>query len=264
VSADWSPNYLYEKEKMAAKLKMPGGRKVALITGSGRRLGRKSALALAEDGWDIVVNYSRSASEAAATVREIAKLDIEAIAIRADIKNSKQVDRMFRQVIDHFGRLDLLVNNAAVFPPAKKFVDISDELWDSVISTNLTGQFYCARAAAKVMAQRGGKIINFASLGGLQVWQEHIAYNVAKAGVIMLTRALSKALAPKITVNAIAPGTIMIPGEESGNIKHIDEAKIPLKRYGNSEDITRALLYLAHADYVTGQILVVDGGRAVL
>ena len=256
---------------MAAKSRMPGGRKVALITGSGRRLGKRSAMALAEDGYDIVINYSHSSKEAAAAVNDITRLDIEAIAIKADISDSKQVDRMFKQALDHFGRLDLLVNNAAIFPAAKRFTDISDKLWEQVISTNLTGQFYCARAAAKIMAQRDirsgspcGKIVNFASLGGFQVWQDHIPYNVAKAGVIMLTKALSRALAPKIAVNAIAPGTVIIPGEESGNIKHIDESKIPLKRYGRPCDITSALLYLAHADYVTGQILVVDGGRAVL
>lgn len=243
---------------------MTNGRKVALITGSGRRLGRQSALALAKDGWDIVVNYAHSMKEAAYTLEEIEKLDVEVISVRADIRHSKQVDKMFRQAVKHFGRLDLLVNNAAIFPPAKKFIEISDELWDYVISTNLTGQFYCARAAAKMMEKRGGKIINFASLGGFQVWQEHIAYNVAKAGVIMLTKALSKALAPKITVNAIAPGTIIIPGEESTGIRHVEEKKIPLKRYGVAEDITSAVLYLAHADYVTGQILAVDGGRSVL
>jgi pteridine reductase len=137
-------------------------------------------------------------------------------------------------------------------------------MWDYVIATNLTGQFYCARAAARLMEEHGGKIINFASLGGLQVWPDHVAYNVAKAGVVMLTKSLSKALAPKITVNAIAPGTIIIPGEESAEIRHIDEQKIPLQRYGEAGDIISALLYLAHADYVTGQILLVDGGRAVL
>jgi NAD(P)-dependent dehydrogenase (short-subunit alcohol dehydrogenase family) len=252
------------KEEMAAKPRMPGGRKVALVTGSGRRLGRKSALALAENGWDIVINYAHSAREAAVTVKEIARLDIEAIAIRADITDSKQVDRMFRQALDHYGRLDLLVNNAAIFPPPRKFKDISDELWERVISTNLTGQFYCARAAARAMAQHGGKIINFASLGGFQVWQDYVSYNVAKAGVIMLTKALSRALAPKITVNAIAPGTIMIPGEESKDLKHIEESKIPLRRYGRAGDITGALLYLANANYVTGQVILVDGGRAVL
>ncbi len=243
---------------------MKNDRRVALITGSGRRLGRQSAFALARDGWDIVVNYAHSSKEAARTVKEIERLGVQAISVKADITNSKQVDEMFRQAVEHFGRLDLLVNNAAIFPPAKKFTEISDKLWDYVISTNLTGQFYCARAAANSMEKRGGKIINFASLGGLQVWQEHIAYNVAKAGVIMLTKALSKALAPKITVNAIAPGTIIIPGEESADIRHIEEKKIPLKRYGESEDITSAVLYFANADYVTGQVLAVDGGRSVL
>lgn len=249
---------------MTAKLRMPGGRKVALITGGGRRLGRRAALALAEDGWDIVINYSHSAREATVTKKEIAKLDIEAIAIRADIRYSKQVDRMFMAAVKHFGRLDLLVNNAAIFPPPAKFAEISDSMWENVISTNLTGQFYCARAAAKIMAQHGGKIVNFASLGGLQAWPHHISYSVAKAGVIMLTKSLSKALAPKITVNAIAPGTILIPGEESESIRHIEEEKIPLKRYGRADDITAAIIYLAHADYVTGQVIAVNGGRAVL
>ncbi len=247
---------------MAANQKSSKERKVALITGSGRRLGRRSALALAKDGWNIVINYAHSQKED--TANEISKLGVDVISIKADITNSKQVDEMFRQTVEHFGRLDLLVNNAAIFPPAKKFTEISDELWNYAISTNLTGQFYCARAAARIMEDRGGKIINFASLGGFQVWQEHIAYNVAKAGVVMLTKALAKALAPKIMVNAIAPGTIIIPGEESGDIKHIEEKKIPLKRYGGANDITSAVLYLAHADYVTGQIIAVDGGRTIL
>jgi len=237
-------------------------RKVALITGSGRRLGRQSAIALARDGWDIVINYAHTDGEE--TAKTIRKIGVNAISIKADITDSKQVDEMFRQSMEHFERLDLLVNNAAIFPPAKKFAEISDEFWNHVISTNLTGQFYCARAAVKAMAWRGGKIINFASLGGFQVWQEHIAYNVAKAGVVMLTKALAKALAPNIMVNAIAPGTIIIPGEESGEIKHIEEKKIPLKRYGTAEDIISALLYLAHADYLTGQIISVDGGRTIL
>lgn len=239
-------------------------RPVALITGSGRRLGRQIALALAKDGWDIVLNYSQSEESAMQTVKNIENFGVNCIALKADIKDSKQVDTMFDKTLQIFKRLDLLVNNAAIFPPPVRFEEISDELWRFVIDTNLTGQFYCARAAARVMAEKGGKIINLASLGGLQVWQMHIAYNVAKAGVIMLTRAMAKALAPKITVNAIAPGTIIIEGEESGDIKHIEEEKIPLKRYGTPNDINSAVLYLSHADYVTGQVLVVDGGRAIL
>lgn len=240
------------------------GRKVALVTGSGRRLGRQSALALARDGWAVVVNYAHSAREAASTLKEIKAIGGDALSVKADITSSKQVNAMFNQTFGHFGRLDLLVNNAAIFPPSKKFTDITDELWDYVISTNLTGQFYCARAAARMMEKRGGKIINFASLGGFQSWSEHISYNVAKAGVVMLTKSMAKALAPKITVNAIAPGTIIIPGEESNEIRHIEENKIPLQRYGEAGDIVSAVLYLAYADYVTGQIIQVDGGRAIL
>ncbi len=240
------------------------GRKVALVTGSARRLGRQSALALAKDGWDIVVNYAHSSKEAAATLKEIKAMGVDALSVRADITSSKQVNAMFNQTFGHFGRLDLLVNNAAIFPPSKKFTEITDELWDYVVSTNLTGQFYCSRAAAKMMEKRGGKIINFASLGGFQAWPEHISYNVAKAGVIMLTKSMAKALAPKVTVNAIAPGTIIIPGEESDEITHIEEKRIPLQRYGEAGDIVSAVLYLAYADYVTGQIIQVDGGRAIL
>lgn len=239
-------------------------RPVALVTGSGRRLGRQIALALAKDGWDVVLNYNHSKEPAMKTLLEIRNFGVNCIAVKADIKDSKQVDAMFERAFKTFDRLDLLVNNAAIFPPPVKFEGISDELWRFVLDTNLTGQFYCARAAARIMAERGGKIINLASLGGLQVWQEHIAYNVAKAGVIMLTKAMAKALAPKITVNAVAPGTIIIEGEESGEIRHIETEKIPLKRYGKPEDIKAAVLYLAHADYVTGQVLVIDGGRAIL
>jgi NAD(P)-dependent dehydrogenase (short-subunit alcohol dehydrogenase family) len=249
---------------MSSKNVRKEDRKVALVTGSGRRLGRQSALALAEDGWNIVVNHAHSPKEAADTVKEIKSFGVEALSIKADITSSKEVDAMFNQSFGHFGRLDLLVNNAAIFPPARKFTEITDELWDYVIATNLTGQFYCARAAARLMEEHGGKIINFASLGGFQAWPEHVSYNVAKAGVVMLTGSLAKALAPKITVNGIAPGTIIISGEESGEIKHLEEKKIPLQRYGEAGDIISALLYLAHADYVTGEIIHVDGGRAVL
>ncbi len=249
---------------MAIKQGDKKDRKVALVTGSGRRLGRQSALALARDGWNVVVNYAHSAKEANETVREIKSLGADVISVKADITSSTEVEAMFNQAFGHFGRLDLLVNNAAIFPPPKKFADISDDLWDYVLGTNLTGQFYCARAAARIMEQHGGKIVNFASLGGFQAWPDFVAYNVAKAGVVMLTKSLSKALAPKITVNAIAPGTIIIPGEESDEIRHIEEKKIPLQKYGEAGDIVSALLYLAHADYVTGEILLVDGGRAVL
>jgi 3-oxoacyl-[acyl-carrier protein] reductase len=241
-------------------------KKVALVTGSGRRLGRQIAIALAEAGFDIVVNYNQSKDEAKKTLRKVEEFGREAIAIKADITNSGQVRKMVEKAIEKFGQIDVLVNNAAIFPKPVKFWEITDELWDRVIDTNLKGQFLCSREVVKYMLERKkGKIINIASLGGLQVWTEHIAYNVAKAGLIMLTKAMAKALAPYITVNAIAPGTIIIPGEETGEIKHISERKIPLKRYGKPSDITDVVVFLAtKGDYITGQVIAVDGGRSIL
>ncbi len=241
-------------------------KKVALVTGSGRRLGRQIAIALAEAGFDIVVNYNQSGDEAKKTLQRIKELGRDVIAIKADITKSNQVKKMIEKAIEKFGQIDVLVNNAAIFPKPVKFWEITDELWDYVIDTNLKGQFLCSREVVKFMLERKkGKIINIASLGGLQVWTEHIAYNVAKAGLIMLTKAMAKALAPYITVNAIAPGTIIIPGEESGEIKHIPEHKIPLKRYGKPSDITDLVVFLAtKGDYITGQVIPVDGGRSIL
>jgi 3-oxoacyl-[acyl-carrier protein] reductase len=241
-------------------------KKVALVTGSGRRLGRQIAIALAEAGFDIVVNYNQSKDEAKKTLQKVEEFGRQAIAIKADITNSGQVRKMVEKAIEKFGQIDVLVNNAAIFPKPVKFWEITDELWDRVIDTNLKGQFLCSREVVKYMLERKkGKIINIASLGGLQVWTEHIAYNVAKAGLIMLTKAMAKALAPYITVNAIAPGTIIIPGEETGEIKHIPERKIPLKRYGKPSDITDVVVFLAtKGDYITGQVIAVDGGRSIL
>lgn len=241
-------------------------RKVALVTGSGRRLGRQIAIALSEAGFDIVLNYNQSKDEAVKTLNRIKEIGREAIAIRADITKSNQVRKMVEKAIEKFGYIDVLVNNAAIFPKPVKFWEIDDELWDRVIDTNLKGQFLCSREVVKFMLERKkGKVINIASLGGLQVWTEHIAYNVAKAGLIMLTKAMAKALAPYITVNAVAPGTIIIPGEETGEIKHIPEYKIPLRKYGKPSDITDVVVFLAtRGDYITGQVIFVDGGRSIL
>ena len=148
-------------------------KKVALVTGSGRRLGRQIAIALAESGFDIVVNYNRSRDEAMKTLSRIRELGRDAIVIKADITKGSQVKRMVEKAIEKFGQIDVLVNNAAIFPKPVKFWEISDELWDYVINTNLKGQFLCSREVVKFMLERKkGKIINIASLGGLQVWTE--------------------------------------------------------------------------------------------
>lgn len=238
---------------------------IALITGSGRRLGRRIAIALAEKGFDIIIHYNRSKAEAIKAEKEIKKMGRRCICIKADITNTVHVRRMMKKAINVFGKIDLLVNNAAVFPPPFALADVSEYIWDTVMDTNLKSSFICAQEASSYMLkQKSGKIINIASLGAFQAWPKHIPYCVSKAGVVMLTKVLAKALAPNITVNAIAPGTIIIPNEESGEIAHPPVEKIPLRKYGKPSDITDAVVFLAvSSNYITGQVIQVDGGVTI-
>jgi len=243
---------------------------VALVTGGGRRIGRVIALKLAGAGADVVVNYNRSEAEARATVREIAAQGVESLAIRADVSRPRQVEAMFRATQKRFGRLDLLVNNAGVFFPGR-WDELSEKDWDRILAVNLKGSFFCAQAAARLMLsgetgrrKSGGQIINISSLGGLQAWPRFVHYCASKAAVIMLTRCLAKALAPRIRVNSVAPGTVLFPDEERDpQIEKIIGAT-PLKKPGRPEDIAEMVLFLAaSAEYITGQVFAVDGGKSI-
>ncbi len=235
---------------------------VALVTGAGRRIGREIALTLAREGAAVIVNYNQSRDEAEATAREIRSLGVRSIALRADIARPAQVARMFRRVRKEFGQLDILVNNAGVFFP-RRWDEITEKDWDRILGINLKGAFYCAQAAAKLMLKRG-RIINISSLGGIQAWPSYTHYCCSKAANIMLTRCLAKALAPKIQVNSVAPGTILFPDEKrTPEIQKIITAT-PLKKAGTAQDIAQMVLYLAaRADFITGQVFVVDGGKSV-
>ena len=233
---------------------------VALITGAAKRIGRSITLRLAAEGADIIVNYHTSQSEAASLVDEIKSAGRRAIALQADVSKRAEVQKMFAATEREFGRLDILVNNAGIFFPAR-FEDLTDEQWDGILNANLKSQFLCAQAAVPIMKRQGrGRIINLSSLGGLLAWPAYTHYCVSKAGVIMLTRCLAAALAPEITVNSVAPGTIQFPGEPPDE-NYISRA--PLHRTGTGDDIAGAVVYFATADFVTGQILAVDGGRAL-
>ena len=244
--------------------KLPLQDRVVLVTGGGRRIGRVIALAFARAGAKVVVNYNRSQAEAAATVREIKALGVEAVALRADVAKARQVQAMFRAVESRFGRLDILVNNAGIFFPAK-WDRLTEKDFDRVLGTNLKGPFFCAQAAGRIMQrQKRGRIINISSLGGLQAWSEYMHYCASKAGLIMLTRCLAKALAPYVQVNSVAPGTILFPGEKPGPLILKVLERNPLKRAGRPEEIADAVLYLAtRGEFITGQVLVVDGGQSV-
>ncbi len=186
--------------------------RVALVTGAAKRLGRAVALRLAEEGADVVIHYRSSAREAQSAVAEMEKSGRRGYAIAADLTNVADIKRLFDEAAKQFGRLDILVNSAANFLPSS-VVSTTQEIWDASLDTNLKAPFFCAQAAAPLLRRTKGTIINFADTGGLLGWPGYIAHSVSKAGVVMLTKVLAKALAPEVRVNAIAPGTITMPGD---------------------------------------------------
>ena len=235
---------------------------VALVTGAGRRIGRAVALRLAADGARVIVHYRNSAPEAAEVISEITRAGGEAQALHADLGNIGEIDQLFAAVERQFGGLDILINNAGVFA-ATPVGETTEAQWDSILDSNLRAQFFCAQRAAALLKRSGqGRIVNFASLGGLLAWSQYTAYSVSKAGVIMLTRCLARALAPEITVNAVAPGTISFPND-APEIAETFIRRAPLARTGTADDIVRTVMYLISSPFVTGQILVVDGGRSI-
>ncbi len=236
--------------------------KVALVTGAAKRIGRSVALRLASEGADVIVNYRGSKSEADEVVAEIAAMGRRALEVQADVAIRAEVTALFAAVEKEFGRLDILVNNAGMFFSAK-FEELTEEQWDRILDTNLKSQFLCSQAAAPILRRSGhGRIVNFASLGGLLAWPAYTHYCVSKAGVIMLTRCLARALAPEITVNAIAPGTISFPGD-APELAEDFIRRAPLQRTGTAKDIDDAVVFLVQSGFVTGQVIVVDGGRTL-
>ena len=235
--------------------------RVALVTGSAKRLGRAVALDLARQGADVVVHYRSSEREAREVTAEIEKLGRRSLALGADLASISEIQKIFQKVDAHFGRLDLLVNSAANFLQAE-FASTTEKLWDASLNTNLKAAFFCSQAAAPLLKKTNGAIINFADIGGILGWPGFIPHSISKAGIIMLTRCLAKELAPEVRVNAIAPGTITMPGDPPE--WEADFVKLaPLHRRGRPEDIVGAVSFLAGAKFVTGQVLVVDGGRTL-
>jgi NAD(P)-dependent dehydrogenase (short-subunit alcohol dehydrogenase family) len=232
---------------------------VALVTGSAKRLGRAVALRLAAEGADVVVHYRTSAAEARSAVAQIEKLGRRGMAIAADLDRVSEIKRLFDETAKQFGRLDILVNSAANFLPAS-IVSTTEEIWDASLDSNLKAPFFCAQAAAPLLKRSRGVIINFSDVGGLLGWPGYTPHCVSKAGVIMLTRILAKALAPEVRVNAIAPGTM--PGDPV-EMEEDYIMRAPLKRSGRPADIADTVVFLVRSEFITGQVVVVDGGRSL-
>ncbi len=242
---------------------------VALVTGGATGIGRAVALSYAREGAKVAVAYSRSSKEAAETMRELQGLGAEALAIRADVTQHDQVERMFKQVRDELGPVRVLVNNAGrtYFIPYQSLDEITDKIWEEVMSVNLMGAFRCARAAAAHMrlAGGGGCIVNVASIAGLTGKGSSIPYAVSKAGLIGLTKSLAVALAPDIRVNAVAPGIVVSRWTEGQDaFKEKGARETPMGRNATVDDVAEVVLGLTvAAGFVTGQTFVVDGGRTI-
>jgi pteridine reductase len=242
-----------------SKEKLTG--RVALVTGAGKRLGRAVALRLAEEGAEVAVHYHESEGEAEEVVAAIKEMRRRAAAIAADLTSVEEIRKLVAEVGNEFGRLDILVNSAANFLPAS-IISTTEEIWDASMDTNLKAAFFCAQSAAPLLRRSKGVIVNFADTGGLLGWPGHISHSVSKAGVVMLTRALAKALAPDVRVNAIAPGTITMPGDPPEWEQEFIRLAA-LKRTGKPEDVTDAVMYMIGAEFMTGHVLVLDGGRTL-
>lgn len=224
-------------------------------------MGRALALGLAREGYGVVVHYHRSADAAREVVRRIEAGGGAAAAVAGDLSRLAELERVAREAEAAFGGIDVLVNNASVFP-AEGLEATDAALWDHTLAVNLRAPFFLTQRLAATMRRRGaGVVVNLADLAGLQAWRGYAAHAVSKAGLIHLTKVAARALAPEIRVNAIAPGTVLPPeGMDERQVRRLAE-RTPLGRVGTPDDVLQALLYLLRADYVTGEVLVVDGGR---
>jgi NAD(P)-dependent dehydrogenase (short-subunit alcohol dehydrogenase family) len=252
----WAEARTFQSEAMPT---LPLSGKSALVTGGARRVGRGIALALAQVGADVAITFRTSSSEAANTVREIESLGRSALAVECDVRSEEAVRRAIAATIGRFGRLDVVVNNAAIFETVP-LESISLAQWDAVFETNARGPFLVAREALAHLRAVQGRIVNIGSLGGLNAWASHGHYSASKAALHMLTQAMAKAFAPEVSVNCVAPGWIETE-EQPVDASARFAAKTPMKRNGSVEDVAQAVLFFAvGTGFVTGQILAVDGG----
>ncbi len=233
--------------------------KAALVTGGARRLGRAIALALGRAGMRVAIHYHASASAAEEVLAELRAAGAAGVAIPGDLNRTADCERVVDEALAQWGGLDLLVNNAGVWGPTP-IGSVTEERWDELLNTNLRSMFFVAQRAAAALRASRGSIVNIADVGARRPWRNYTPYLVSKGGVVTLTRALAKDLAPEVRVNAIAPGPVLLPDDWSAEqIAQVERTTL-LRRVGSPDDVAGAVLYLAQAGYVTGVILPVDGG----
>ncbi|MYB07112.1 MAG: SDR family oxidoreductase [Gemmatimonadetes bacterium] len=232
---------------------------VALVTGGGLRVGRAIALALARSGYDLLISYNSSPAGAAEVAAAARRMRRRADTVRADLSRERDVEELARTATGRYGRLDLLVNSAASFAAAD-LLAVTAEEWDAVMAVNLRAPFLLVRETAALLRASRGSVVNIVDLSALRPWTSHPHHSVAKAGLLHLTRVMARRLAPEVRVNAVAPGYVLPPEHHSEAEIERTRRRIPMGRVGAPEDVAAAVRFLARADYVTGQVVVVDGG----
>ena len=240
------------------------GGTAALVTGGGRRLGQAIAVGLARAGCDVAVHYHGSAEGAEATARDIRAVSKERRAelVRADLSDATAARGLADRAVKALGRLDIVVNSAAIMV-RQPIETVTPESWDATLDLNLRAAFFVSQGALPHLRRAKGKIVNLADVAGFEPWPAYVPHCVSKAGVVMLTKALARALAPDVTVNAVAPGPVLLPDAwDPATRDHIRETT-PLERLGTPDDVVAAVRFLLESDFVTGTVLVVDGGRLI-
>ncbi len=238
--------------------------KVVLVTGAAMRVGRVIALTLAEKGVHIAFTYLSDQEPWRNTLAEIEAKGVKGLALPLDVRQVEQPKACVETVIEQFGRLDVLVNNASVWLKSP-FLEINTEAWNAALAINLTGPFLCSQAAAPYMLrQESGLIINITDLSAYQTWAEYAHHSASKAGLVALTRVMAAELAPHVRVNAIAPGTVLLPDDATAEKRRWASENSLLKRIGKPEDVANTVLFLVEADFATGAVYFIDGGRALV
>ncbi len=234
----------------------------ALVTGGARRVGKAIALALAGRGADIVIHYNSGATEAEATAEEIRSLNVRAAIVQGDLSDVAVAMALPGRAHDAFGRLDIVVNSAATMQRTP-IGGVAPDDWDAMFALNLRAPFFIAQAAAPLLREQGGVLVNIADLAAYETWPAYVPHAITKAGVVQMTRGLARALAPTIRVNAVAPGAVLLPEEWDAETSHRLVATTPLGKLGTAADVAQAVVYLCEAQYVTGEVIIVDGGRHI-
>lgn len=237
---------------------------VVLITGAAVRVGRAIALHLAERGAHIAFSYYLDDEPWEQTQAEIEAFGVQSLAVQTEVRAAGQIRSLVTGVIERFGRVDVLINNASVWLKSP-LLKITEQEWDLALGVNLKGPFLAAQAVAPhMLAQGGGVILNITDLSAFQVWPGYAHHAASKAGLIALTKSMAVELAPTVRVNAIAPGTVLLPQDYSPEKKHWAEENSLLKRVGNPQDVARMAAFLIENDFTTGAVYFVDGGRALV